>query len=230
MADGMNHLSTSAAIDVEIARRAMLNHPFYQAWSEGRLTREVLGAYAKQYFHHVEAFPRAVSAVHAACPDRAGRRMLAENLAEEEGVGAGKSDHTSLWLDFAAGVGAGEADVRAVTLNRETLALIDAFRSLSGKSYAAGLGALYAYESQLPAVATTKIAGLDRFYGVTDETAIRFFTVHEVADVEHAEVCRGLIDALPTEARAEAMDGARSLADALLGFLTGVARETGVRC
>jgi pyrroloquinoline-quinone synthase len=230
MADGMNRLSTSAVIDIEVARRAMLNHPFYQAWSEGRLARSVLADYAKQYFHHVDAFPRAVSAVHAACPDRAGRRMLAENLAEEEGIGAGKTDHASLWLDFAAGVGADEADVRAAALNSETQALIDAFRTLSAKSYGAGLGALYAYESQLPAIASTKIAGLDRFYGVTDATAIAFFTVHEAADVEHAAVCRALIDDLPAEARADAIAGAAMLADALLGFLSGVARDADLIC
>ena len=57
----------------------MLKHPFYQAWTEGRLPLDTLRDYARQYFHHVEAFPRAVSAVHSACPDRDGRRMLAEN-------------------------------------------------------------------------------------------------------------------------------------------------------
>ena len=228
MADGMNLLSTSAAIDAAIAARAMLKHSFYQAWSEGRLTPAILADYSKQYFHHVEAFPQAVSAVHAVCPDRAGRRMLAENLAEEEGLGEGKCDHANLWLDFAAGLGADEASVRGAALNRETRDLIDAFRTLSATSYATGLGALYAYESQLPSVATTKIAGLDRFYGVTDENVIRFFTVHETADVEHAAVCRGLIDALPDATRAEAMDGAVRLADALLGFLSGVEREAGL--
>src|SRR5439155_20979030 len=86
----MTQITVSAAIDGKVADRAMLKHPFYQAWTEGRLTLETLRAYARQYFHHVEAFPRAVSAVHSICPDRNGRRMLAENLAEEEGIEAGK--------------------------------------------------------------------------------------------------------------------------------------------
>ncbi|MBK8545429.1 MAG: hypothetical protein IPL62_19000 [Caulobacteraceae bacterium] len=59
---------TSTAIDAAIAARSMLSHPFYQAWEEGTLTKDALRAYARQYFHHVEAFPRAVSAVHANCP------------------------------------------------------------------------------------------------------------------------------------------------------------------
>src|SRR5690242_18604123 len=87
--------STSSIIDSKVAERAMLKHPFYQAWTEGRLPLETLRAYARQYFHHVEAFPRAVSAVHSACDDRDGRRMLAENLAEGEGLDAGKQDHAS---------------------------------------------------------------------------------------------------------------------------------------
>ena len=92
-------MTVSTAIDAKVAARAMLSHPFYQAWTEGRLPLDTLRAYARQYFHHVEAFPRAVSAVHSACPDRDGRRMLAENLAEEEGIEAGKQDHASAVAD-----------------------------------------------------------------------------------------------------------------------------------
>src|SRR5438309_7438897 len=152
----MNMRATSVAIDQVIAEKGMLKHPFYQAWTEGTLSLETLRTYSRQYFHHVEAFPQAVSAVHSACPDRAGRRMLAENLAEEEGLGNGKQDHATLWLMFAAGLGENEHAVRAQTLNPETIALIEAFRKLSRESYAAGLGALYAYESQFPAVAAAK--------------------------------------------------------------------------
>lgn len=227
MADGVlsaSALSTSAQIDAAVSARAMLSHPFYQAWSAGELTRETLAEYARQYFHHVEAFPRAVSATHAQCEDSEGRFLLAENLAEEEGIGAGKAPHADLWLDFADGMGASEESVRAATLNPETSALIAAFRTLSRQSYAAGLGALYAYESQLPAVASTKIDGLDRFYGVSDDRTIKFFTVHEAADVEHSAVCRDLLDRLPEDQRAEAVAAGAALAQALYGFLDGMER------
>jgi pyrroloquinoline-quinone synthase len=219
-------VSTSAAIDEAVAARSMLAHPFYQAWEMGSLSRDTLREYSKQYFHHVEAFPRAVSAVHSNCPDARGRRLLAENLAEEEGLEAGKDDHAKLWLDFAAGLGADEAAVRGAAVNVETQALIDAFRTLSRRSYAAGLGALYAYESQLPAIAKTKIEGLIARYGVSDDSALRFFKVHEAADVEHSAVCRELLDALPQSERAEALAGATQLSEALLGFLNGMERTT----
>src|SRR6185503_17985050 len=215
-------MTVSAAIDSKVAERAMLKHPFYQAWTEGRLPIETLRAYARQYFHHVEAFPRAVSAVHSACDDREGRRMLAENLAEEEGLEAGKQDHASLWLMFAYGLGEREEAVRSQRLNPETRALIDTFRKLSRQSYAAGLGALSAYESQFPGVAHAKIEGLIERYGISEESTLRFFRVHESADVEHSDVCRALLDRLPEAQRDEAIAAGEELAGALWNFLSGV--------
>ena len=215
-------MTVSAAIDSKVAERAMLQHPFYRAWTEGRLPLDTLRAYARQYFHHVEVFPRAVSAVHSACDDRDGRRMLAENLAEEEGLAAGKQDHASLWLSFACGLGESEAAVRAQELNPETEALIDTFRSLSRRSYASGLGALYAYESQFPAVASAKIEGLIDRYGIEDGATLSFFRVHETADLEHSAVCRELLDRLPEDRREEAVAAGEELAGALWDFLSGV--------
>jgi len=218
----MTGLSVSEAIDSKVSARAMLSHPFYQAWTEGRLSLHDLRAYARQYFHHVEAFPRAVSAVHSNCPDVDGRRMLAENLAEEEGVESGKQDHASLWMMFACGLGEDESDVRSQQLNAETQGLIDTFRRLSRRSYASGLGALYAYESQFPGVATAKIEGLVERYGIADEETLRFFRVHATADVEHSAVCRGLLNRLPEAEKAEAIAAGEELAGALWNFLSGV--------
>jgi pyrroloquinoline-quinone synthase len=214
--------TTSLLIDSKVAERAMLKHPFYQAWTEGRLPLSTLRAYARQYFHHVEAFPRAVSAVHSACPDRDGRRMLAENLAEEEGIEAGKQDHATLWLMFACGLGESEDAVRTQGLNAETQTLIETFRKLSLRSYASGLGALYAYESQFPGVASAKIEGLIDRYGISDEATLCFFRVHEGADVEHSSVCRSLLDRLPEDEKAEAIAAGEELAGALWNFLSGV--------
>lgn len=222
----MTDVRTSAAIDSKVTERAMLKHPFYQAWTEGRLPLDTLRSYARQYFHHVEAFPSAVSAVHSACPDRDGRRMLAENLAEEEGIEKGKQDHATLWLMFASGLGESEEAVRVQELNPETSALIETFRRLSRKSYASGLGALYAYESQFPDVAKAKIEGLVDRYGISDEKTLRFFSVHETADVEHSSVCAGLLDRLPGEERQEAILAGEELAGALWNFLSGVEKSS----
>lgn len=148
--------------------------------------------------------------------------MLAENLAEEEGVGTAKQDHATLWRMFACGLGENDDAIQSEELNAETQALIDTFRRLSHQSYAAGLGALYAYESQFPAVASAKIEGLVERYGIRDEQTLRFFRVHEVADVEHSSVCRALLERLPDDEQAEAIAAGEELAEALWNFLSGV--------
>lgn len=218
----------SQRIDTAVAARAMLNHPFYRAWSEGRLTTGDLAAYAAQYRPHVEAFPRAVARTYLACDDTEGRRLLAENLAEEEGVGEGRQPHAELWTRFGEGMGASRESMVAARIEPESRDLVDTFARLSARSYAAGLGALYAYESQLPDVSTTKIDGLKRFHGVHDAETLRFFTVHEAADVEHAQVCRGLLDRLPPAEADDAAEAGAELAGALWGFLDGVSRLAGV--
>jgi pyrroloquinoline-quinone synthase len=154
--------------------------------------------------------------------------MLAENLAEEEGIEAGKQDHASLWMMFACGLGENDAAVREQQLNPETQGLIDTFRRLSRQSYAAGLGALYAYESQFPGVASAKIDGLIERYGIEDEATLRFFRIHEGADVEHSRVCRELLDRLPEAEREEAVAAGEELAGALWNFLSGVERAATV--
>ena len=154
--------------------------------------------------------------------------MLAENLAEEEGLEAGKQDHATLWLMFASGLGESEAAVRTQQLNPETQALIATFRRLSRQSYAAGLGALYAYESQFSRVASAKIEGLIDRYGISDEATLRFFRVHETADVDHSLVCRDLLDRLPEAEKAEAVAAGEKLAGALWNFLSGVEARASV--
>ncbi len=57
-------------IDNDIAEKHLLKHPFYLAWTRGELSKEALTDYAKQYYHHVAAFPTYLSAVHSKCDDQ----------------------------------------------------------------------------------------------------------------------------------------------------------------
>jgi pyrroloquinoline-quinone synthase len=71
-------------------------------------------------------------------------------------------------------------------------------------------------------VARAKIEGLIDRYGIEDEETLRFFRVHESADVEHSSVCRALLDRLPEDQQAEAVAAGEQLAGALWNFLSGV--------
>jgi pyrroloquinoline-quinone synthase len=182
------------ALDSRVECYNLLKHPFYQAWSKGELTRGDLREYGAEYWHHVSAFPAYLSALHSQLPDGKLRRVVLENLADEEGLDSG-TPHSDLWMDFARGMGAYEAEVRERKLAPETHSLIEHFREAVQQSPAAALAALYAYESRVPAIAKTKAEGLTEHYGA-DAATRRYFTVHQTADVHHARVWR---DALTAE-------------------------------
>jgi pyrroloquinoline-quinone synthase len=209
-------------IDEAIARHAMLDHPFYQMWNEGRLDRETLDEYAKQYYAHVRYFPRYVSAVHSACDDIRARQLLLENLTEED---QGENNHPELWMRFADGLGVDRDAVRDADLLEKTRESVAAMVELTrSEDFRDGLAALYAYESQIPEVAKTKREGLAKFYGIDGESAVSFFTVHEEADIIHSAVERDLIvEHCRTEAEQQrVIDAAERSAKALWHFLDGV--------
>lgn len=218
-------MKLSERLDAIIAERHLLKHPFYQAWTEGRLSLDTLKRYAGQYHAQVSAFPRFVSAVHSRCPEIDARKVLTENLADEEIHG---TDHPELWMQFAEGLGANREDVKREVPLPETKAMVDDFFAIANGSWADGLCALYAYESQVPAVSTSKIEGLEKRYGVTDAKTLAFFKVHQHYDVEHARKVGALIDQHADPATAEA--ATKKAADALWGFLDGMAREAGITC
>ncbi|SRR5258706_340792 len=209
-------------IDQAVGEYAMLSHPFYQLWAEGKLTQFMLAEYAKQYYAHVAAFPTYVSAVHSRCDDLNVRQLLLENLIEEE---RGADNHPELWLRFAEGLGVTRDEVRSASLLPATADTVARLKSLTASSdYRLGVAALYAYESQIPEVAKTKRAGLKAFYGVDDPRTVSFFAAHESADQVHRQIeMKILSDGCDTQSvREETVAAAREAARSLWDFLTGV--------
>jgi pyrroloquinoline-quinone synthase len=216
-----------------IERYNLLKHPFYTAWTAGELTREDLREYAAEYWHHVSAFPSYLSALHSRLEDGATRRMVAANLADEEGIGAPDDRaHSDLWMDFAKGMGATEGEVKSRTLQPETQRLISSFERVAREgNTAAALAAFYAYESRVPAIAREKAAGLKNQYGA-DSPTTRYFTLHQTADVLHADVWRKLIAselAKAPEAAEQSLDAVEGIAAALWSVLDGMERKRQAR-
>jgi pyrroloquinoline-quinone synthase len=215
-------------VEAIIEARSLLKHPFYQAWQKGELTLEDLRDYAKQYYPHVAAFPRYVSAVHSNTSDAAAADMLLDNLIEEQ---RGEGGHPGLWLKFAEAVGNRREDVVAAAPTPNTAACVKTFAELSrGANPLSGLSALYAYESQIPAVSATKRQGLDAFYGLRGDDAHAFFRVHQGADVWHSSVERDAIQRLAvTEADRELVKSSVAAAcDAVWRLLDGVVESRGL--
>lgn len=216
-------------IDKDIAEKHLLKHPFYLAWTRGELSKEALTDYARQYYHHVAAFPTYLSAVHAKCDDQATRKQLLSNLIDEE---AGSPNHPELWKKFAEGLGVEDVDVKNAEKRSETRNLIDTFRSVCGeRSTAEGLAALYAYESQIPAICESKIDGLKKHYGFTDPEHYQYFSVHIEADREHSAAEREMLSAEIDSGNFEAVKTSTNrVLDALWEMLSGVCRRHAIAC
>jgi pyrroloquinoline-quinone synthase len=193
----------------------LLKHPFYKVWDEGKISQDTLKTYAKQYWHHVAAFPRYLSAIHSQCPSISDRQMLLENLIEEE---QGQENHPELWLRFAEGVGCSRNEVESSSA-KESQELVDGYFELTGSSFAAGLGALYAYERQTPEVAKSKIASLRKFYNVNDERPLKFFVEHIGVDEWHLQQCAEIIQRLDASSQKQVEIGAMQGANLLWRFL-----------
>lgn len=181
----------TAPIDRLIRERHLLTHPFYTAWSRGELSLPTLREYGQQYYRFESDFPRFVAATYAHLTDPAARRQLLENLVDEEGR---DPTHPTLWTDFVRGIGGPARPARFSPPTPATRALCATYEQLTLHGSAAqGLGALYAYEAQFPAVAAEKSRGLRAHYGITDPKTHEFFRVHSVADVEHSAAERRVL-------------------------------------
>ena len=200
----------------------LLKHPFYKSWNEGKLNREIIKDYAEQYYQHVKAFPRYISATHSICEDLDKRRILLENLQDEEKKDA---DHPMLWKNFALSVGADSKEIEKKERYNFTNELIENFFKNARASYAEGLGSLYTYERQVLEIADTKIRGLKAHYGVSSKEGLEFFEVHKAADVHHREACEKLLDSLSKEEQEKAEKAALSTAKYLWNFLSGMAAK-----
>lgn len=214
-------------LEEKIQKRHLLSHSFYTRWQHGKLSREELQGYAKEYYAFESEFPRFVSAIHSRCEDVKMRQALLENLIHEE---QGEENHPELWLRFAEGMGVKREEVKEHFRSDETEHLLRVLRKHSQSGNVIdGIAALYAYERQQPDVARTKIEGLQSFYNVSDENTVSFFKAHQTTDVYHAETEATLLNQLckTPEDEDRALKAAEETLDALYEFLDGVERRYG---
>lgn len=183
----------------------LLQHPFYLAWNEGRLTKEQMAVYATEYGSFIQLISNGWQA--------AGEQAIAK---EEE-------EHYTLWKNFAESL-----DIKNTgTTISEVNELVGSVKNFFG-SYAGALGALYAFEAQQPATATSKLEGLKKHYSNwhADET---YFTIHQ-ADFEEPALLEEKINLLSKEEKLVAALACERTCSLLWNALTGIMEHKGVPC
>ena len=179
----MNHLIQE--IDRIIEERSLLKHPFYQAWSDGKLTRESLAGYSKEYYQLVKAVPIFMAQLMDHVPESLHDEF---NFNQQE-----EFSHISLWERFADGLGVSYEELNNYEGLYTTNHAISGMHTLMS-SFVSGSTAMYALEKEIPKISQTKLEGLSEFYDLTDENVTEYFKQHIEADLRHAASWQRSID------------------------------------
>ncbi|MEM4310811.1 MAG: iron-containing redox enzyme family protein [Nitrososphaerales archaeon] len=177
-------------LDEEISKRSLLKHPFYQSWREGKLTLEALRGYAKEYFQLVKTIPRIVERIIEFSPLSKEKMLL--HLKEEK-------EHIELWLRFAEALGISRKELLNYDGLDEIKETLNRLYHLSLNFYDA-TALMYSLEAELPKISKIKADSLERFYGMK-EKEIKYFRIHEVVDIRHAELWRRILNNSPLKER-----------------------------
>ena len=175
-------------IDNMIEEQSLLKHKFYVMWNEGKLSMGSLSGYSKEYFQLVKAVPSFVNNVMKESPSEF-QSEIALNKDEE-------SEHIEPWVRFATALGVSQNELRNYVGLDKTKQAISNLSCLMD-SFEGGASAMYALEQEIPKISLSKIDGLRKFYGLSEDDAIEYFRLHAEADIRHAALWRKILEKTP---------------------------------
>jgi pyrroloquinoline-quinone synthase len=177
-------------IDRIIEERSLLNHPFYQAWSDGKLTREALAGYSKEYYQLVKAVPIFMTQLMDYVPESMYDEL---DFHQQE-----EFTHIGMWEKFASGLGISRNELlKHDGLYKTNHAIAGMHRLMA--SVESGASAMYAFEKEIPKISEIKLQGLAEFYGLTSEDVTKYFKEHMEADIRHAASWQNLVDSITSD-------------------------------
>lgn len=133
----------------------LLDHPFYQQWTEGAVTETQLAKYAASYEEFISEIPNIWS--HTL------QQLQAEDL-EGQHIVQEEQEHTDLWKSCFA---------RLLPVESHP-GMGDVLEKIHALSPSARLGVVHAFEVQQPEVAKTKKEGLINHYGFSEDECTYF--------------------------------------------------------
>ena len=175
-----------------LQRRHPQPHPIRQLLLSGRLTKIQLQWWAKNQFHEFRNIHRFFGHRYQKCPIPELRRMLLENMVEEEGedlFGGKYPGHGELWVQFAEGLGIARNDI----LNYEPLPGIRAAHEMyvalvQHSHWVVAIGTGLVFEGGGPKRMKEEREALEQYYSWIPAKGLDFFRAHEYHDQEHGNM------------------------------------------
>jgi len=184
------NLNLIKRIDEMIEERSLLKHPFYQMWSDGKLTLDSLSGYSKEYFQLVKAVPSFMTPIIEKAPNSVISELI--NNQHEESI------HIQSWIKFAGELRVSEYElIHYEGLEKTRKSVLELSELMN--TYEGGACAMYAFEKEIPKISQTKLDGLAEFYGISNENATEYFKLHTEADIRHAASWKNILEKTSTD-------------------------------
>lgn len=209
---------TIKQVNHEIEQRSLLKHPFYKTWTEGNLTTSHLKGYSKEYFQLVKSIPNFVQNIYdkKAIDDIEQEYFHSNYLGSIKQIQQEENDHISMWINFALELGVDKNELLEYKGTDDVNRAISNLNKLSCSSLFNAASMMYSLEKEIPKISTTKLEGLEKFYGITNLNAKNYFKIHQKVDIEHTRVWHDILtdnkinNPRPEQVRKEIMDSAIS--------------------
>jgi len=166
-------------------RRHSKNHPFFELWSTGKLTKPQTAFYCTQHFHFVGEFLNWLAYQGSQIRERDVKNYLFENLGDEEDP---EDRHLDMLKDYVAACGVNRESVETSILLGGTDQLQNwGWRMVYQTPWPIALAGMFiGLESQFLDICKKVVPALHQHYGFKPHAReIRFFEEHIHADEVH---------------------------------------------
>lgn len=166
-------------------KRHSKNHPFFELWAEGKLTKEQTAIYCMQHYHFVSEYLNWMAYEASQVTQRDVKTYLFENLGDEENP---EDRHLDMLADYVVACGLSRESVEQATVLSGTEALQNwGWRLVYQRAWPAALAGMFiGLESQFLDICRKIVPALHRYYGYpAGARQIRFFEEHIGADEIH---------------------------------------------
>lgn len=161
------------------------NHPFFEMWARGELTKEQTAIYCMQHYHFVSEYLNWMAYEASQVPHRDVKRYLFENLGDEENP---EDRHLDMLTDYVVACGLPRESVENATVLPGTEGLQNwGWRLVYQRPWQEALAGMFiGLESQFLDICKKLVPALHKHYGYSGAAReIRFFEEHIVADEIH---------------------------------------------